>query len=100
MAHSVKPVVILAHRAGLPFRLTELNSVTCGGRLGVSDAFATALWAPDALSALLQTGVDGVNVHVRTGAITVDLTKRSWLRAGAAGRERRAAAGALAFRSA
>jgi Glycosyl hydrolase family 79 C-terminal beta domain len=74
MAHSVKAVVLLAHRAGLPFRLTELNSVTCGGRPGVSNAFATALWAPDALFELLQTGVDGVNVHVRSGAINAAFT--------------------------
>jgi hypothetical protein len=36
----------------------------------------------------------------RTACRPDDQTKRSWLRAGAAGRERRAAAGALAFRSA
>jgi len=69
MAQSLVPAAQLAHRAGLPFRLTELNSVTCGGRPGVSDAFATALWAPDALFELLQAGVDGVNVHVRAGTI-------------------------------
>jgi Glycosyl hydrolase family 79 C-terminal beta domain len=49
--------------------LTELNSVTCGGKKGVSDTFATALWAPDALFELLRAGVDGVNVHVRARAI-------------------------------
>lgn len=31
----------------------------------MSDTFATALWAPDALFELLRAGVDGVNVHVR-----------------------------------
>ncbi len=61
------PAVRLAHSAGLPFRLTELNSVTCGGRAGVSNTFATALWAPDALFELLRTGVDAVNIHVRPG---------------------------------
>ena len=65
MARALTPAVRLAHRAGLPFRLTELNSVTCGGVEGVSDTFATALWAPDALFELLRAGVDGVNVHVR-----------------------------------
>ncbi len=65
MARSVEAAVKLAHRAGLPFRLTELNSVTCGGLRGVSNAFATALWAPDALFQLLRAGVDGVNIHVR-----------------------------------
>ena len=56
-------------RAGLPLRLTEINSVTCGGLAGVSNTFATALWAPDALFELMRAGVSGVNVHVRTDAI-------------------------------
>jgi hypothetical protein len=67
MARALEPAVRIAARAGLPFRLTELNSVTCGGRKGVSDTFATALWAPDALFELLSAGVDAVNVHVRPG---------------------------------
>jgi len=67
IAGSIEPAVRLAHRAGLPFRLTELNSVTCGGRPGVSDTFATALWAPDALFELLRAGVDAVDIHVRPG---------------------------------
>jgi hypothetical protein len=69
MAAALRPLVDDAHDAGLPLRLTELNSVNCGGRAGVSDAFATALWAPDALFSLLRAGVDGVNVHVRTDAV-------------------------------
>ncbi len=69
LAGSVKAAVALAHRAGLDFRLTELNSVTCGGRQGVSNTFATALWAPDALFELAQAGVDGVNLHIRVNAI-------------------------------
>ena len=69
MAAALGPVIDGAHDAGLPVRLTELNSVNCGGRPGVSNAFATALWAPDALFALLRAGVDGVNLHVRADAI-------------------------------
>ncbi len=68
LAGSVKAAVALAHRAGLQFRLTEVNSVTCGGLPGVSNTFATALWAPDALFALAQAGVDGVNLHIRADA--------------------------------
>ncbi|MGA2926234.1 MAG: glycosyl hydrolase family 79 C-terminal domain-containing protein [Solirubrobacteraceae bacterium] len=68
VARSVAGAVTLAHDAGLPFRLTELNSVTCGGRPGISDSFATALWAPDVLFELLRAGVDGVNIHVRAQA--------------------------------
>jgi hypothetical protein len=69
MASALRPEVDAAHDAGLPLRLTELNSVNCGGRDGVSNSFATALWAPDALFALLRSGVDGVNLHVRADAI-------------------------------
>ncbi|HET7047047.1 MAG TPA: glycosyl hydrolase family 79 C-terminal domain-containing protein, partial [Solirubrobacteraceae bacterium] len=69
MARSIAGVLAVAHRAGLPFRLTEVNSVTCGGLRGVSNAFATALWAPDALFELFRGGVDGVNLHVHTGSI-------------------------------
>jgi hypothetical protein len=69
MAQSLLRPVALAHRAGLPLRLTELNSIGCGGRPGVSDTFATALWAPDALFELLKVGVDGVDLHVRATTI-------------------------------
>jgi hypothetical protein len=69
MAQALRPVVDAANDAGLALRLTELNSVNCGGRPGVSNSFATALWAPDALFALLRAGVDGVNLHVRADAI-------------------------------
>jgi hypothetical protein len=69
LAGLVRTAVRLAHNAGLPLRMTELNSISCGGLPGVSNSFATALWAPDALFELLQAGVDGVNVHIRADAI-------------------------------
>lgn len=74
MAHRIRAAVRVAHRAGLRFRLTELNSVSCGGVRGVSDAFATALWAPNALFELLGAGVDGVDLHVRTNAVNAAFT--------------------------
>jgi hypothetical protein len=69
MAAALRPVIAMAHRYDLPLRMTELNSITCGGRPGVSNSFATALWAPDALFALLRAGVSGVNLHVRDDAV-------------------------------
>jgi hypothetical protein len=69
LAAQLAPLIAATHRAGLPFRLTELNSVTCGGMPRVSDAFATALWAPDTLFALLRAHADGVNLHVRANTI-------------------------------
>jgi hypothetical protein len=74
MAHSLAQVIADAHRAGLPFRLTEVNSVTCGGIRGVSNTFATALWAPDTLFELARAGVDGVNVHVHAASINAAFT--------------------------
>jgi hypothetical protein len=69
MARGMAPVIRLVHRMGFKFRLTELNSVTCGGLRGVSNTFATALWTPDALFRLLGAGVDGINIHVREDAV-------------------------------
>jgi hypothetical protein len=62
------PYVVLTHRAGLVFRVDETNSVACGGKRGVSDTFASALWAVDALFSFARAGVDGVNIHVFPGA--------------------------------
>jgi hypothetical protein len=69
MAQTLRGALGLARRAGLPLKLTELNSVTCGGRPGVSNTFATALWAPDALFELLRAGVNAASIHVREYAI-------------------------------
>ncbi len=69
MAASLTPALRAARRAGLPLILSELNSVTCGGRPGVSDSFATALWAPSALFALLREGVRAADLHVRANTI-------------------------------
>ncbi len=66
---ALKPAVVLARRAGLPERLTEINSVTCGGVPGVSNTFATALWAPDALFSLVRAGVRAVNLEARVYSI-------------------------------
>lgn len=57
-----------AHAHGLPLRIDELNSVSCGADRPVSLTFASALWALDALFALAQVGVDGVQMHTFPGA--------------------------------
>ncbi len=74
MAASVLPAVRMAHAAGMPFRLTEFNSVTCGGVAGISDSFATALWAPDAAFELMRTGAEGINLHARQYAVNDPFT--------------------------
>jgi hypothetical protein len=52
-----------AEHAGIPFRIDEMGSVSCDGHPGVSDAFAAALWATDALFEAARAGVSGVNLH-------------------------------------
>jgi len=47
----------------LPFRLTEANSCFGGGKKGVSDTFASALWAADFLLQTAQAGYASVALH-------------------------------------
>ena len=58
----------LAHARHAALRLDELNSVSCGGKRGISDRFVSALWALDALFEAAKAGVDGVNIHTFPGA--------------------------------
>jgi hypothetical protein len=79
----VTSYVALAHASRLPFRIDEMNSVTCGGRIGVSNTFASALWALDALFDMASEGVDGVNIHTfpnsPNGLFDVQHTGATWV---------------------
>ncbi len=69
LANELVPAAQLAHDARLPLRLSEVNSVTCGGGKGVSNTFATALWAPDTLFSIWNVGVAGVNINEEPRAV-------------------------------
>lgn len=47
----------------LPYRLTETNSCYGGGKPGVSNTFASSLWALDLMFQLLAIGGSGINFH-------------------------------------
>jgi len=49
--------------SGLPFRLAETNSCYQGGKQGVSDTFASALWGADLMYQLASAGGMGINFH-------------------------------------
>jgi Glycosyl hydrolase family 79 C-terminal beta domain len=49
--------------SGLPFRLAETNSCYQGGKQGVSDTFASALWSGDLMYQLASAGGTGINFH-------------------------------------
>jgi hypothetical protein len=48
---------------GLPVRLDETNSVSCGGQDGVSNTLASALWMVEYLVTVARHGVSGVGVQ-------------------------------------
>jgi hypothetical protein len=49
------------------YRMTEGNTVYRGGKYGVSDVFASALWSADYLLELMKFGYAGVNLHGGSG---------------------------------
>lgn len=58
------PVVAEAMKtAGLPFRMSEGNSCWDGGKAGVSDTLASALWCADTMLRFARLGWCGVNLH-------------------------------------
>jgi hypothetical protein len=63
LAASVARYVALAHARGKPVRIGEMNTNSCGSAPRVTESFASALWAVDALFAMASAGVDGVNIH-------------------------------------
>lgn len=48
---------------GKPFRMSEGNTCFHGGKPGVSDTFASALWSGDYMLQVAQAGYIGVNLH-------------------------------------
>jgi hypothetical protein len=56
-----------ATKIGARVRMTEGNTCYRGGKPGVSDVFAAALWAADYSLLLASNGYSGVNLHGGTG---------------------------------
>lgn len=56
-------IVAAARSSRRVYRMTEGNSCYRGGKPGVSDSFAAALWAGDYLLELASLGCAGVNLH-------------------------------------
>ncbi|HTU86595.1 MAG TPA: glycosyl hydrolase family 79 C-terminal domain-containing protein [Solirubrobacteraceae bacterium] len=68
LANSVATSVMVARAHGIPLRIDEMNTISCGTDNGVGRSFASALWALDALFEMARVGVDGVNIHTYPGA--------------------------------
>jgi hypothetical protein len=56
-------MLALSHTYATPLRIDETNDISCEGQPGVSNAFASALWALDYTARAMTAGVVGVNFH-------------------------------------
>jgi hypothetical protein len=56
-----------AEKMQTAYRMTEGNTVFRGGKSGLSDRFAAALWGADYLFQLMAMGYSGVNLHGGSG---------------------------------
>ena len=74
LAASVANAIAYAHARHQALRVDEVNSISCGGNVGVANSFATALWAPDALMEMIRAGVDAVNWELRPVALNAPFT--------------------------
>jgi hypothetical protein len=59
----LKKLQRLSQEHGVAFRINEVNSFSGGGKAGVSDTFAEALWCLDYMFLLASYGCDGVNME-------------------------------------
>jgi hypothetical protein len=59
----VETVQQAVRTAGLPYRMAEGNSCWDGGKIGVSDVHAAAIWGADTLLRFARRGWIGVNWH-------------------------------------
>ncbi len=62
-AQSLETYVGTARSQGIPLRIDEANSVSCGGVSGVSDTFGAALWASGYIGQAMAAGAAGLNLH-------------------------------------
>lgn len=66
-SNEMRRIVRLAAPYHLPIRFGEMNSVSGGGKEGVSNTFASTLWAAATLMGIAQAGGAGVNLHMSQG---------------------------------
>jgi hypothetical protein len=58
---SLRRYVSVSRVGATAFRLDETNSVSCGGKAGISNTFASTLWAVDYIARAMVAGVVGIN---------------------------------------
>lgn len=62
-ARSLETYLSVSRAAEAPFRMDETGSVSCGGVPGISNTFASALWAAGYIGQAMAAGTVGVNLQ-------------------------------------
>ena len=63
VANEIHRIARDANRCHLPLRMAEVNSASSGGKNGVSNVFAAALWGADYSFTLAEQGAADLNFH-------------------------------------
>ncbi len=62
-ARSLATYMGLQSANGIPVRIDETNTVSCGGVPGISNTFASALWAAGYITQAMTAGTAGINLE-------------------------------------
>jgi hypothetical protein len=62
-AVSLATYLKVARAFSIPFRMDETNSVSCGGVPGISNTYASALWASSYITQAMSAGTAGINLQ-------------------------------------
>lgn len=62
-AHSLSTYLAVSRAHHIPLRIDETNTVSCGGVAGISNTFASALWATGYIMQAMAAGVAGINLQ-------------------------------------
>jgi hypothetical protein len=62
-ATSLATYLTVARLYGIPLRIDEANTVSCGGVAGISDTFASALWATGYITQTMADSAAGINLQ-------------------------------------
>jgi hypothetical protein len=56
-------LVAIQRSSAIPLRIDETNDISCKGQPGVSNTFASALWAADYIARAMAAGIRGLDFH-------------------------------------
>jgi hypothetical protein len=61
--NSLASYMSVSRASAIPLRLDETNTVSCGGKAGISNTFASALWAVDYITQTMVGDAAGINLQ-------------------------------------